>query len=89
MSVLEDFHNIWSRYSLVLAGFPLHLEQVNIDLIICYSEKSETAANYKSLVVCNIATRSCRLLEFHFRTVGFVLQTVSLEEDTLVRHMRQ
>lgn len=24
--------------------------------------------------------------EFHFRTVGLVLQTLSLEEDTLVRH---
>ena len=34
-------------------------------------------------------TRSCCLLEFHFRTVGFVLQTVSLEEDTLVRHIHK
>ena len=73
VTVLEDFHNIWFRYFLVLAGFPLHFEQVNIDLIIWYSEKSETTANYKSLAVCNIATRSCRLLEFHFRTVGLVL----------------
>ena len=39
--------------------------------------------------MCNIATRSCCLLEFHFRTVGFVLQTVSLEEDTLVRHIHK
>ena len=45
----------------------------NIDLIIWYSEKSETAANYKSLAVRNIATRSRRLLEFHFRMVGLVL----------------
>ena len=73
VTVLEDFHNIWFRYFLVLAGFPLHLEKVNIDLIIWYSEKSETTANYKTLAVCNIATRSCRLLEFHFRTVGLVL----------------
>ena len=73
VTVLEDFHSIWFRYFLVLAGFPLHLEQVNIDLRIWYSEKSETTANYKSLAVCNIATRSCRLLEFHFRTVGLVL----------------
>ena len=36
-----------------------------------------------------LATRSCCLLEFHFRTVGFVLQTVSLEEDTLVRHIHK
>ena len=74
---------------LVLAGFPLHFEQVNIDLIIWYSEKSETSANYKSLAVCNIAMRSCCLLEFHFRPVGLVLQTVSLEEDTLVRHIHK
>ena len=73
VAILEDFHRIWFRYFLVLAGFPLHFEQVNIDLIIWYSEKSETAANYKSLAVCNIATRSCHLLEFHFRTVGLVL----------------
>ena len=73
MTVLEDFDNIWFKYFLVLAVFPLHLEQVNIDLIIWYSEKSETAANYKSLTLCNIATRSYRLLEFHFRTVGLVL----------------
>ena len=33
--------------------------------------------------------RSCCLLEFHFRTVGFVLQTISLEEDTLVRHIHK
>ena len=38
-----------------------------------YSEKSEIAAIDKSLAVCNIATRSCRLLKFHFRTVGLVL----------------
>ena len=73
MTVLEDFQMIPFRYFLVLAGFPLHLEQVNIDLIIWYNEKSETTANYKSLIVCNIAMRSCRLLEFHFRTVGLVL----------------
>ena len=73
VTVLEDFHSIWFRYFLVLAGFPLHLEQVNIDLIIWYNEKSETTANYKSLAVCNIATRSCHLLEFHFHTVGLVL----------------
>ena len=73
MTVLEDFHNIWFRYFLVLARFPLHFEQVNIDLIIWYGEKSETAANYKSLAVCNIAARSRRLLEFHFCTVGLVL----------------
>mgnify|MGYP006999759214 CR=1 FL=1 len=52
-------------------------------------KKKEVAAIYKSLAVCNIATRSCCLLEFHFRTVGFVLQTVSLEEDTLVRHIHK
>ena len=73
VTVLEDFHSIWFRYFLVLAGFPLHFEQVNIDLMIWYREKSETTANYKSLVVCNIATRTCRLLQFHFRTVGLVL----------------
>ena len=52
-------------------------------------KKKEVAAIYKSLAVCNIAMRSCCLLEFHFRTVGFVLQTVSLEEDTLVRHIHK
>ena len=52
-------------------------------------KKKEVAAIYKSLAVCNIATRSCGLLEFHFRTVGFGLQTVSLEEDTLVRHIHK
>ena len=52
-------------------------------------KNKEVAAIYKSLAVCNIATRSCCLLEFHFRTVGFVLQTVSLEEDTLVRHIHK
>ena len=73
VTVLEDFRNIWFKYFLVLPGFHLHLEQVNIDLIIWYREKSETATNYKSLAVCNIDTRSSRLLEFHFRTVGLVL----------------
>ena len=73
VTVLEDLHNICFRYFLVLAGFPLHLEQVNVDLIIWHNEKSERTANSKSLVVCNIAMRSCRLLEFHFRTVGLVL----------------
>ena len=73
VTLLEDFHSIWFRYFLVLVGFLLHLEQVNIDLIIWHIEKSETSANYKSLAVCNIATRSCRLLEFNFRTVGLVL----------------
>ena len=52
-------------------------------------KKKEVAAIYKSLAVCNIATRSCCLLEFHFSTVGLVLQTVSLEEDTLVRHIHK
>ena len=52
-------------------------------------KKKEVVAIYKSLAVCNIATRSCCLLEFHFRTVGFVLQTVSLEEDTLVRNIHK
>ena len=52
-------------------------------------KKKEVEAIYKSLAVCNIAMRSCCLLEFHFRTVGFVLQTVSLEEDTLVRHIHK
>ena len=73
VAILEDLHCIRFRFFLVRTGFPLHLEQVNIDMIIWYIEKSETAANYKSLAVCNIATRSCRLLEFHFRTVGLVL----------------
>ena len=45
VTVLEDFHIICFRYFLVLVGFPLHFEQVNIDLIIWYSEKSETSAN--------------------------------------------
>ena len=73
VTILEDFHGISFRYFLVLAGFPLHFEQVNIDLIIWHGETSETSANYKSLAVCNIATRSCCLLEFHFHTVGLVL----------------
>ena len=89
MTVLQDFHNIWFRYFLVLVGFPLHLELVNIDLIIWYNEKSETTAKNKSLAVCNIAMSSCRLLEFHFRKVGLVLGTVHLQEDKFVRHMRK
>ena len=32
---------------------------------------------------------TCCLLEFHFRTVGLVLQIVSLKEDTLVRHIHK
>ena len=52
-------------------------------------KKKELAAIYKSLAVCNIATRSCGLLEFHLRMVGFVLQIVSLEGDTLVRHIHK
>ena len=39
--------------------------------------------------MCNITMRACCLLEFHFRTVGLVLQIVSLEEDTLVRHIHK
>ena len=39
--------------------------------------------------MCNIATWSCCLLEFHFRMVDLVLQTVRLEEDTLVRHIHK
>ena len=68
---------------MVQAGFSLYLEQVNIDTIKLNRKKKEVTATYKSLAVCNIAMRSCCLLEFHFRTVGLVLQTVSLEEDTL------
>ena len=52
-------------------------------------KKKEVAAIYKSLEVWNIATRSPCLLEIQFRTVGLVLQTVSLEEDTLVRHIHK
>ena len=89
MAILEDLHCIRFRFFLVRTGFPLYLEQVNIDTIIWHTKKKEVAAIYKSLAVCNIATRSCCLLEFHFRTVGFVLQTVSLEEDTLVRHIHK
>ena len=73
VTLLEDFHSIRFRYFLVLAGFPLHLEQINIDMIIWHGEKSETTASYNCFVVCNIAMRSCRLLEFHFRTIGLVL----------------
>ena len=65
------------------------MEQVNIDTIIWHKKKKEVTAIYKSLEVCNIATSSCCLLEFHFRTVGFVIQTVSLEGDTLVRHIHK
>ena len=36
--------------------------------------------------MCNIATRSCRLLEFHFRIVGLVFCTVHLEEDRCEAH---
>ena len=89
VAILEDLHCIRFRFFLVRTGFPLYLEQVNIDTIIWHKKKKEVAAIYKSLAVCNIATRSCCLLEFHFRTVGFVLQTVSLEEDTLVRHIHK
>ena len=84
-----------SRFSLhlvqvlVRTGFPLYLEQVNIDTIILHRKRKEVTVTYKSLAVCNIATRSYCLLEFHFRPVGLVLQTVSLEEDTLVRHMHK
>ena len=87
VAILEDLHCIRFRFFLVRTGFPLYLEQVNIDTIIWLRKKKELAAIYKSLAVCNIATRSCCLLKFHFRTVGLVLQTVSLEEDTLVRHI--
>jgi len=89
VAILEDLHCIRFGFFLVRTGFPLYLEQVNIDTIIWHRKTKDVAAIYKSLAVCNIATRSCCLLEFHFRTVGLVLQIVSLEEDTLVRHIRK
>ena len=87
VTVLDDFHIIWFRYFLVLVGFPLHLEQVNIDLIIWHNEKSETTSSCKSLAVCNIATRSGHLLEFHFHTARLIIWKVHLEEDRFVKHM--
>ena len=83
VTVLEDFYNIWFRYFLVLAGFPLHFEQVNIDLIMWYNEKSETTANYKSLAVCNIATRSYHLLEFHFLRLALFFEQFTYKKIDL------
>ena len=82
VAILEDLHCIQFRFFLFRMGIPLYLEQVNMDTITWHRKKKELAAIYKSLAVRNIATRSCCLLEFHFRTVSLVLQTVSLEEDT-------
>ena len=78
VAILEDFHCIRFRFFLVSTGFPLYLEQVNIDTIILHRKRKEVTASYKSLAVCNIATRSCHLLESHFRTVGLVLWTTHL-----------
>ena len=79
VAILEDLHCIWFRFFLVRTSFPLYLEQFNIDTIIWHRKKKEVAAIYKSLAVCNIATRSRCLVEFYFRTVGLVLRTVSLD----------
>ena len=87
VAILEDLHCIRFRFFLVHTGFPLYLEQVNIDTIIWHRKKKEVVAIYKSLVVCNIAMTSCRLLEFHFCMIGLVVWTVHLQEDRFVLHM--